>query len=94
MGVTHILMTSSSTSQHGNNTLKLYGYCSNVFTAQNRQSSEFGHEKVTFLGHAVGQGQVKPVTAKICEISEFPWPESENQFMRFFAWLGFQKIPS
>lgn len=31
----------------------------------NLAKSEFGHARVTFLGHVVGQGQVLPVAAKI-----------------------------
>ena len=40
----------------------------------NLMKSEFGHAKVTFLGHIVGQGQVAPVTAKIEAIFRFPNP--------------------
>ena len=40
----------------------------------NLTKSEFFHACVTFLGHTVGQGQVKPVDAKVKAISEFPIP--------------------
>ena len=36
----------------------------------NLAKSEFWHTQVALLGHAVGQGQVKPVNAKICSDSQ------------------------
>ena len=38
----------------------------------NLAKSEFCHATLTFLGHVVGQGQVKPVEAKVKAISDFP----------------------
>ena len=40
--------------------------------------SEFGKATVTFLGHVVGQGNVKPVVAKVKTICEFPVPKGEK----------------
>ena len=40
---------------------------------------------VTFLGHLVGQGQVKPLEAKVSAISEFPVPKCKRQLMRFLG---------
>ena len=37
----------------------------------NLAKSEFCHATLTFLGHVVGQGQVKPVEAKVKAISVF-----------------------
>ena len=45
--------------------------------------SEFGQAKVTYLGHVVGQGQVKPVSAEVEAMANFPRPENKNQLMRF-----------
>ena len=42
----------------------------------NLAKSEFCHANLTFLGHIVGQGQVKPVEAKVEAISDFPVPTS------------------
>ena len=50
--------------------------------------SEFGHAQVTFLGYVVGQGQGKPVNAKICASSEFPRPKSKKWLMRFLGMVG------
>ena len=57
----------------------------------NLAKSEFAQAQVTYLGHVVGQGKVKPVDAKICAISEFPRPENKKQLMRFLGMAGFYR---
>ena len=36
------------------------------------------HAKITYLGHVVGLGQVKPVCAKVEAIASFPRPEEKK----------------
>ena len=57
----------------------------------NLVKSEFGHGTLTFLGHVVGQGQVKPVEAKIQSISDFPVPTNKKQLMRFLGMAGYYR---
>ena len=38
----------------------------------NLSKSEFGQVQVTYLGHVIGQGQVKPVGAKLEVTANFP----------------------
>ena len=40
----------------------------------NLMKSEFGKATVKYLGHIVGQGQVRPLEAKIQTIAKFPIP--------------------
>ena len=40
----------------------------------NLAKSEYCHATLTFVGHVVGQGKVKPVEAKVKAISDFPVP--------------------
>ena len=47
----------------------------------NLAKSEFRHATLTFLGHLVGQGQVKPAEAKVKAISYFPVPTCKRQLM-------------
>ena len=51
----------------------------------NIPKSEFGQAQVTYLGHIVGQGEVKPVSAKVEAIAHFPQPESKKQLLRFLG---------
>ena len=53
--------------------------------------SEFCHATLTFLGHVVGQGQVKPVEAKVKAISDFLVPTCKRQLMRFLGMAGYYK---
>ena len=49
----------------------------------NLVKSNFEHARVTYLGHVVGQDQVKPVTAKVEAIINYPVPNSKTKVMRF-----------
>ena len=55
----------------------------------NLTKSEFCHANLTFLGHMVGQGWVKPVEAKVEAISDFPVPSGKTQLMRFLGMAGY-----
>jgi hypothetical protein len=57
----------------------------------NLLKSEFGCGHVTYLGHVVGQGQVKPVEAKVEAISMFPQPASKKHAMRFLGKAGYYR---
>ena len=57
----------------------------------NLAKSYFGCAPVTYLGHLVEQGQIKPVNAKICAISGFPRPETKKQLMRFLGIAGYYR---
>ena len=43
----------------------------------------------TYLGKQVGQGQVRPLSAKIQSILEFPVPETRQQLRRFLGMCGY-----
>ena len=57
----------------------------------NLAKSEFCHANLTFLGHIVGQGQVKHVEAKVEAISDFPVPTGKRQLMRFLGMAGYYR---
>ena len=57
----------------------------------NLAKSEFCHATLTFLGHVVGQGQVKPVEAKVKAISDFSVPTCKRQLMRFLDMAGYYR---
>ena len=54
----------------------------------NLAKSELYHATITLLGHVVGQGQVKPVEAKVKAISDFPLPTCKRQLNRFLGMVG------
>ena len=51
--------------------------------------SKFGHVYVIYLGHIVGQGQVRPVTAKVDAIINYPVPTTKREVMRFLGMAGY-----
>ena len=57
----------------------------------NLVKSEFGCGHVTYLGHIVRQGKVKPMTAKIEAICAFPQPSTKKQVMRFLGMAGYYR---
>ena len=57
----------------------------------NLAKCEFCNANLTFLGHIVGQGQVKPVEAKVGAISDFPVPTGKRQQMRFLCMAGYYR---
>ena len=53
--------------------------------------SEFGKATVKYLGHIVGQGQVRPLDAKIQTIAKFPIPSSRKQLATFLGMAGYYR---
>ena len=59
----------------------------------NLSKSEFGRAQVTYLGHVLGQGQVKPVCAKLEAIAHCPRPENKEGLMRFLGMVWYGMAP-
>ncbi|PIK38095.1 hypothetical protein BSL78_25070 [Apostichopus japonicus] len=57
----------------------------------NLTKSEFCHASVTYLGHVVGQGQVKPLKAKVEAIEQYPAPTNKKALMRFLGMVGYYR---
>ena len=57
----------------------------------NLMKSELGKATVKYLGHIVGQGQVRPLDAKIQTVVKFPIPTSWTEFVRFLGMAGYYK---
>ncbi len=57
----------------------------------NLAKCEFGKAVVTYLGKQVGQGQVRPLSAKVQAILEFPVPETRRQLRRFLGMCGYYR---
>lgn len=54
----------------------------------NLAKCEFGKATVTYLGHQVGQGKVRPIDAKIQTISNIPVPNTCKSLRRFLGMAG------
>ena len=57
----------------------------------NLMKSEFSKATVKYLGHIVGQGQVRPLDAKIQTIAKFPIPTSRKELVIFLGMAGYYR---
>ena len=57
----------------------------------NLMKCEFGKATVKYLGHIVGQGQVRPLDAKIQTIVKYPIPTSRKELARFLGMAGYYR---
>lgn len=57
----------------------------------NLVKSDFCKASVTFLGHEIGCGQVKPIQAKVEAIVNFPRPTNRRELMRFLGVIGYYR---
>ena len=57
----------------------------------NLMKSEFGKATVKYIGHIVGQGQVRPLDAKIQTIVKYPIPTSRKELARFLGMAGYYR---
>uniref|UniRef100_A0A669F703 Gypsy retrotransposon integrase-like protein 1 n=1 Tax=Oreochromis niloticus TaxID=8128 RepID=A0A669F703_ORENI len=65
-------------------------FCESSLTL-NLSKCEFGKATITYLGKQVGQGQVRPVTAKVQAIVDFPVPQTKRALRRFLGMAGFYR---
>ena len=57
----------------------------------NLAKCEFAKATVTYLGKVVGQGQVRPIQAKISAIQNYPVPTTKKELMRFLGLVGYYR---
>lgn len=55
----------------------------------NLAKCEFAKGTVRYLGKEVGQGEVRPIQAKIVAIQHFPPPSTKKELMRFLGMVGY-----
>ena len=59
-------------------TKALFDRLSQAKLTVNLSKSQIGKAKITFLGHEIGQGEVKQVNAKVEAIAHFPQPQRKS----------------
>jgi hypothetical protein len=57
----------------------------------NLAKCEFGKATVTYLGKQVGQGQVRPLNAKVTAILSLPTPTTRRELRRFLGMVGYYR---
>jgi hypothetical protein len=86
-----VIITSDDWQPHMRQVREFFDRVSKAKLTINLSKSEFVKAFVVFLGHVVGQGQVKPVEAKIESIVRFSVPTSKKELMRFLGMAGYYR---
>ena len=86
-----IVIYSDTWKQHMEHTKALFDRLSQAKLTVNLSKSQIGKAKITFLGHEIGQGEVKPVNAKVEAIAHFPQPQTKKELMRFLGMAGYYR---
>ena len=86
-----VIIYSDNWSNHVEQINVFFGKLKEVNLTINLAKCEFGCSQVSFLGHIVGQGEVKPIAAKIEAISQFPVPKNKKELMRFLGMAGYYR---
>lgn len=55
----------------------------------NRKKCEFAQEKITYLGHELGNNTIKPVNDNLEAIRKFPTPTTKKQIRQFLGKINF-----
>lgn len=87
-------MTLWFTPQPGPNVQSLYEIFNQLKAASvtlNLTKCEFGQAVVSYLGKKVGQGQVRPIDAKVCAILDFPALQTRREPRRFLGMAGYYR---
>ncbi|KAI2647622.1 Retrovirus-related Pol polyprotein from transposon 17.6 [Labeo rohita] len=86
-----IVIFSPSWEEHMNSLRTVFARLAKALLTVNLAKCEFAKATITYLGKQVGQGQVKPVNAKITAITEFPRPSNRRELRRFLGMIGYYR---
>ena len=86
-----VIIYSNNWCDHVQQITKFFGKLKEAKLTINLAKSEFGCAQVSYLGHVVGQGEVKPIDAKVKAISQFPFPKNKKELMRFLGMAGYYR---
>ena len=86
-----IVVYSDTWQDHVRQICMLFDNLSKANLTVNLVKSQFCKSSVTYLGHIVGCGHVRPIRAKIEAIDKFPRPTKKRELMRFLGMTGFYR---
>lgn len=86
-----LVVYASEWSEHISLLHTVFEKLSNATLTLNLAKCEFARATVTYLGKEVGQGQVRPVAAKVSAIAEFPVPKTRRELRRFLGMSGYYR---
>lgn len=86
-----LVVYSSEWSEHISLLRTVFEKLASASLTLNLAKCEFGQATVTYLGKEVGQGQVRPIQAKVEAVANFPVPETRRELRRFLGMAGYYR---
>lgn len=86
-----LVVYSTDWSEHVSSLRTVFERLEKASLTLNLGKCEFGQATITYLGKEVGQGQVRPVEAKVTAIVEFPAPTTRRELRRFLGMAGYYR---
>ncbi len=86
-----IVIYSSSWEEHVSSLREVFSRLAGASLTLNLAKCEFAKATVVYLGKVVGQGEVRPVDAKIAAVMEFPAPRNKRELRRFLGMAGYYR---
>ncbi len=86
-----LVIYSTDWSEHVSTLHEVFKRLENASLTLNLAKCDFGEATITYLGREVGQGQVRPIEAKVSTIAEFPVPTSRKEMRRFLGMAGYYR---
>ncbi|CAM4596727.1 unnamed protein product [Lepidochelys kempii] len=82
---------SDSWAEHLEHLQKVFKHIRKAGLTVKAKKRQIGLNKVTFLGHQVGQGTINPLQAKVNAIQKSPVPKSKKQVQSFLGLAGYYR---
>ena len=86
-----VVVYSDSWEKHVERIEELFTRLAGARLTVNLAKCEFARATVTYLGRVVGQGEVRPVEAKVQAVEQFPVPVTKKELMRFLGLVGYYR---
>ena len=86
-----LLVYSSGWEEHMETLRLVFDRLAKASLTINLAKCEFGKATVTYLGREVGQGQVRPVEAKVSAMLKYPVPTTRRDLRRFLGVAGYYR---
>ncbi|XP_065213313.1 uncharacterized protein K02A2.6-like [Planococcus citri] len=75
--------------EHDRNLKAVLDRLEEVGLSVNMKKSKFGQSEITFLGHVIGHGMIKPTIDKVEAIREFRLPETSEELKSFLGLVSY-----
>ncbi|KAI2646195.1 Transposon Ty3-I Gag-Pol polyprotein [Labeo rohita] len=86
-----VVIFSSTWDEHLLSLYEVFRRLSAASLTLNLKKCEFAKASVTYLGKQVGNGQVRPLDAKIAAVLEYPIPTTRRELRRFLGMVGYYR---